>query len=297
MRGPAIAESARGSRGVCPQLEVALPFPTRGPIRQQGSSTGRAHATASRDGLWPSRDRDGSAQAVGHDRGDDRRRDGHRWGSVRHRFGRVRRDEALCQPDPARHRGPGLGGRGLQRHRSPHRDATACCRRAGHRRPTQDVRAGAGVLHRAGSQDRRHRRPLRRAGRHPHVRATSGGQRRTARRAAAAGRPPPLTGRGPHPDDLPAARAAAGADPWWCEEEPVRGPGQDTARDRASTRRRGQDPPPGRGRADRGPRAGLRAEEGRGQGTEGTRRRDRHQPAGPARHRTLRRCAAAGRDR
>jgi Transposase len=36
-------------------------------------------------------------------------------------------------------------------------------------------------------------------------------------------------GRGPHPDDLPAASAAARAHPRRCADEPVRGPGQGAA--------------------------------------------------------------------
>ena len=48
---------------------------------------------------------------------------------------------------------------------------------------------------RPGPQDRRHRRPLRRAGRHPDGRAAAGGPRRAARGPAAAGRPPRLTRR------------------------------------------------------------------------------------------------------
>jgi hypothetical protein len=42
---------------------------------------------------------------------------------------------------------------------------------------TEDVRAGSDVRHRAGAQDRRHRRPLRRPGRDPHVGAAAGHQR------------------------------------------------------------------------------------------------------------------------
>ncbi len=41
--------------------------------------------------------------------------------------------------------------------------------RDGGRRPTEAVRAHAGVRDRAGPQNRRHRRALGRAGRHPHV--------------------------------------------------------------------------------------------------------------------------------
>ena len=76
-------------------------------------------------------------------------------------------------------------------------------RRAGRGRAAEAVGAGAGVHHRAGPQDRRHRRALRRPGRHPDDRPASGRRRRPAGRAAGPGRPAPVTGRGPHPDGLP----------------------------------------------------------------------------------------------
>ena len=57
--------------------------------------------------------------------------------------------------------------------------------------PAEALGAGQGVLDRPGTQDRRHRRPLRGAGRHPHDRAAPGGRRRSARGATDAGRPAP----------------------------------------------------------------------------------------------------------
>ena len=57
--------------------------------------------------------------------------------------------------------------------------------------PAEALGAGPGLLDRAGTQDRRHRRPLRGAGRHPHDRAAPGGRRRSARGATDAGRPAP----------------------------------------------------------------------------------------------------------
>src|SRR3954464_5127192 len=48
-------------------------------MTSDGSSVGRVHAAASRINVRAGCDRDGSAQAVGHDRGDDRRREGG-WG-------------------------------------------------------------------------------------------------------------------------------------------------------------------------------------------------------------------------
>ena len=118
---------------------------------------------------------------------------------------------------------------GCAGHRQAHRQPAAGRRRAGRRRATEAVRAGAGVRHRSGPQDRRHRRALGRAGRHPDGRAAAGGQRRAARGAADPGRPPPVARRGPHPDGLPAAPAAARADPGRREEGPVRPPGQGAA--------------------------------------------------------------------
>lgn len=84
---------------------------------------------------------------------------------------------------------------------------------------------------RAGTQDRRHRRALGRAGRDTDDRAAAGGQRRAARGAADPGRPPPLARRRPHPDGLPTAPAAARADPGRGEEGSVGPPGHGTARE------------------------------------------------------------------
>ena len=58
---------------------------------------------------------------------------------------------------------------------------------------------------------------------------------------------------------VPAAPAAAGADPRRREEGPVRRPGQGAAGQGPAPRRRRQDPTPGRRRADRRPRADLRS--------------------------------------
>ena len=96
---------------------------------------------------------------------------------------------------------------------------------------------------------------------------------------------------------VPAAPPAARADPGRCEEGPVRRPGQGAAGQGPTPRRRRQDPAPGRRRADRRPRTDLCPQEGRRQGAQGAGRRDRHQPAGPARHRPVRRRPAAGRGR
>ena len=137
---------------------------------------------------------------------------------------------------------------------------------------------GAGVRHRPGPQDRRHRRALGRPGRHPDGRAAAGGRRRAARGAADPGRPPPLAGRGPHPDGRPAAPPAARADPGRGEEGPVRRPGQGTAGQGPTPRRRRQDPPPGGRGADRRPGADLPAQEGRRQGAHRAGRGDRHHP-------------------
>jgi hypothetical protein len=60
--------------------------------------------------------------------------------------------------------------------------------------PPKAVRPSPGVRDRSGTQDRRHRRALRRAGRHPHERTAAGGHRRAARGTAALGRPTPLAG-------------------------------------------------------------------------------------------------------
>src|SRR5215213_4400310 len=79
-------------------------------------------------------DRDGSAQGVGHDRG-------------------------------PRLAGAGLGGGGGERHRTAGRPAVAGRRGAGAGRAGQAGRPGAGLRHRAGPQDRRHRRARDRAGR------------------------------------------------------------------------------------------------------------------------------------
>jgi hypothetical protein len=90
----------------------------------------------------------------------DGRRTGLGWRPVRHRRRRLPSDAGI----PASVAGPGLGGRGLQRHRSAHRAASAGRRPRGGRRPGQAVGTCPGVLHRAWPQDRRHRRPLDRAG-------------------------------------------------------------------------------------------------------------------------------------
>ena len=81
---------------------------------------------------------------------------------------------------------------------------------------------------------------------------------------------------------VPAAPAAARADPRRGEEGPVRGPGQGAAGQGPATRRRRQDPPPGRRGADHRPGADLCPQEGRRQGAHRAGRRHRHQPAGPA---------------
>ncbi len=64
-----------------------------------------------------------------------------------------------------------------------------------------------------------------------------------------------------------------------------------------TSRRGGQDPAPGRRRADRRPGADLRTQEGGRQGAHRTGQGHRHQPDGPARDRTLRRGPVAGRGR
>ena len=107
-----------------------------------------------------------------------------------------------------------------------------------------------------------------RAGRHPDDRAAPGHRRRAARGAAGPGRPAPVPGRGPHPDDLPAAPAAAGADPRRGEEGPVRGPGQGAAGPGPAAGCGRAGPPPGRRRADRRPGTDLPAQEGRRQGAD-----------------------------
>ncbi len=65
---------------------------------------------------------------------------------------------------------PGVGGRGLLRHRPAHRPTPGRRRRDGARRPGEAVGAGAGVRDRTGPQDRPGRRPL--AWRWPRLRAT-----------------------------------------------------------------------------------------------------------------------------
>ena len=123
---------------------------------------------------------------------------------------------------------------GCQGDRPPRRGPVACCRRAGRRRPAEAVGQGAGVRDRSRTQDRCHRRPLDRVGRGPDGRASAGGRRRAAGGDPGPGRPATVVGGGPHPDRVPAAPSAAGADPRRGEEEPVRRPSQSPARESAA---------------------------------------------------------------
>ena len=77
-----------------------------------------------------------------------------------------------------------LGDPGLPGHQPAHRQPVAGRWRTGRRRRTEAVRPGAGVRHRTGPQDRRHRRSLGGFGRRPDGGAAPGGQRRTARLTA-----------------------------------------------------------------------------------------------------------------
>jgi transposase len=146
--------------------------------------------------------------------------------------------------------------------------------------PSEAVRPGAGVRHRARPQDRRHRRPLGRPGRHPDgglrpvvndeqlepcCGSWSTGAAPWARNTPARCQPAPRILLlelipGGAKKDLSAAQAKAAG----------RGP---------PTRRGGQDPQTSRGRTGDRPRADLHPQEGRGQGAQGSGRRDRHLPA------------------
>ena len=81
------------------------------------------------------------------------------------------------------------------------------------------------------------------------------------------------------------------------EEGSVGGAGQSAAGHGPSARRRRQDPTPGRRGADQRPRADLRPQEGREQGTQRAAQGDRHHADRPARDRPLRRCSSARRGR
>ena len=70
-------------------------------------------------------------------------------------------------------------------------------------------------------------------------------------------------GEEPHPDDLPAAPAAARADPRRGEEGSVGSSGKGAAGPGPPARCRGQGPPPGRRGADQRPGTDLPAQEGR----------------------------------
>ena len=89
-------------------------------------------------------------------------------------------------------------------------------------------------------------------------------------------------------------RISAGTAAWWREEVPLRSTSAGSAGHRPPTRRRRQDPQAGGDGAGGRPRADLCPEEGRGQGAEGARRRDRHLAARVARCRPVG-CGAAAR--
>ena len=176
-----------GSRGVCPARSSAALLARPRSVRDEESAL-----------PWQAcGDRYGSAQAVGDDRGARR---------ARARCWR-RAGSAPTATATRRLLAPGGGGRsGCGRSRAA--TASAGTWRSGWSptaRPVVDVPAKlsarvAGVLHRAGPQDRRHRRALGRRGRAAHPGSAAGAGRRRDGRAAAAGRPPRRARRGPHPD-------------------------------------------------------------------------------------------------
>ena len=86
---PGAARAGRGSRGVC-SARSSVALPARQPSQDRASEDSDEHSIGAR------RDRDGPAQAVGHDRGDGRRRDRPRRRPVRHRPCRLRGDASVC---------------------------------------------------------------------------------------------------------------------------------------------------------------------------------------------------------
>ena len=173
------------------------------------------------------RDRDGSAQAVGHDRGDDRRRDassvGGRYATDEAGFAAMRDDVRPVRPDRvwAIEGCNGIGRHVAQRLLAageqvvdvpPKLSARARVFATGQGRKTDATDAHSIAL--VGT---------RMAGLRPVVGDAA------ARCAAGAGRPAPAARRGTHPEGLPAARPAAGADPRRGEEGPVRRPSQSPA--------------------------------------------------------------------
>ena len=112
-----------------------------------------------------------------------------------------------------------------------------------------------------------------------------------------AGRPPRRARPGPHPDDQPAAPAAAGAVSRRGKQFLSSPQGPRADRHHQAARHRRQDPPPARRRADRRARGHRQEDQGRREGTHRTWSRPADPPDGPARHRPLRRRPAARRRR
>ena len=239
--------------------------------------------------------RDGPAQAVGHDRGDGRRRD--RRSAAAGSAPTVTATRR-CSRYVATVAGPGLGDRGLQRHRPAHR-ACGCSPTA---RQVVDVPPKLSARARVFATGQGRKTDATDAHSVALVGTRMAGLRPVVNDEQLAVLRVLVDRRRSLGEDhtrmvVPAAPAAAGADPRRGEEGPVRRPGQGAARHGPAPRRRRQDPPPGRRRADQRPRADLSTQEGREQGTHRAARRDRHHADGPARHRPLRRRPAAGRGR